>query len=281
MREIYDIRIANPKVLRLIPSDLGIDLNAKFKQLPTGEPSILYHEVRKIVISSEDAFFPKLAKLCKKYRISSVQVSREYSEDEIAGAEAFQMIITKGIETDGEECGTEYVRSNICPYCGVGIKQVLNLKIKHNKLPKKEYWVRTYKDEFLVSRGIADTVRKPGYSGIDFMPVENCGGEIIADWFQPIFKSRVRIDIEKTEFGLSSFYIGKPKERICPLGHTLGTNLLSELHLKHQERLDDFSITNECKGSGPMIVISPRVRELFEKNKVNGVTFEIAHIPDK
>ena len=123
------------------------------------------------MISSEDPLFPKLAKLCKKIRLSSVQVSREYSETEMAAAKAFQMIIIKGIETDGDECGTVYDRSNICPHCGIGEKQLSNLRIKRNKLPKREYWVRTYTNEYLVSGGIVSTVRELGYSGIEFRPV--------------------------------------------------------------------------------------------------------------
>ena len=72
----------------------------------------------------------------------------------------------------------------------------------------------------------------------------------------------------------------------CPLGHTIGLNVLSELSVDETEFEDcDVALTKQRVGvrrgllrPKPLLLISPRLRETLIKRDFSGMNFEVVHL---
>jgi hypothetical protein len=104
-------------------------------------------------------------------------------------------------------------------------------------------------------------------------------------WYQPIIKSKPVKIAQATKTGINPFdgdIFGKYR---CPFGHIVGFTLLSELYVERNSWDGcDIAYTNQSVGykgglirPRPLIVISPRLREILIKEKVNGFDVEVAH----
>ena len=90
----------------------------------------------------------------------------------------------------------------------------------------------------------------------------------------------------KTVFGLAPFEEDVRENYRCPLGHVLGLNLLSELHItRYSWDGSDISVTQQLVGCRrgvlvprPMIIISPRLYRLLHEHKIRGHKIEVAHL---
>jgi hypothetical protein len=105
-------------------------------------------------------------------------------------------------------------------------------------------------------------------------------------WYQLNFQSpRLRI-AKETRIGDDPCEREGNQRGRCPNGHVLGLRLLSELYVNGSALGADFQCTEEMvgvlKGSGllrptPLIIVSPRVRRLFEQGKLKGASFDVVY----
>jgi hypothetical protein len=176
---------------------------------------------------------------------------RTYSKAELREARLFQLKIAKAFEPAGEHCGTVYDRSGECLYCGAGLKQVSNLRLDLKRATKTKDWARTFAAERIASQRLAEVIVSHTITGCELSPVDE-----------------------------------DPKGQYrCPLGHTKGLNILSELTVRPVSwEPTDFSVTDGCVGwrlgvwlPAPLIVISQRFRQVLEQEKIKGHLLEVAH----
>jgi hypothetical protein len=106
-------------------------------------------------------------------------------------------------------------------------------------------------------------------------------------WYQLIVKSKPVKIAQVTKTGINPFDDDAAGKYRCPFGHTAGFTLLSELYIERNSWDGcDIAYTSQLvgeKGDGlirprPLILISPRIREILIKEKVKGLDIEIAHL---
>jgi len=110
-------------------------------------------------------------------------------------------------------------------------------------------------------------------------------GDKLPVWYQLIITSNIEVGAS-TRFGMGPFEEEDHEGNVCPLGHVLGLNLLSELYvLRDSWSGTDFAATRQLVGCRrgvlvprPMFLISPKVRSLFVQHKVRGFKTEVAHL---
>ncbi len=99
------------------------------------------------------------------------RIKRSNSRSEIESADLFEFLPTKFFEPTGEECGTDYDVSNICPICGAGRIQRSSLRLNLRKLPKRGGFAMSIANELVVSHSVAELLVKHSVTGIDLRPV--------------------------------------------------------------------------------------------------------------
>lgn len=103
--------------------------------------------------------------------------------------------------------------------------------------------------------------------------------------YQLIITSRVEV-AAPTRFGIDPFNEDDAGEYRCTPCDLMGLNILSELSVVRESwNGSDFAVTKQLVGArmgvlvpAPLIVVSPRVRELFIQHKLNGAEWEVAHL---
>lgn len=106
----------------------------------------------------------------------------------------------------------------------------------------------------------------------------------------PLYQLRVtgkQVSVDRhTVVGEGPFDEDPTWRRSCPLGHTIGLNLLSELWIR-RDSYDgsDFAATNERFGARrgllrpkPLLLVSPQARQTFMANDIKGIAYEVAHV---
>jgi hypothetical protein len=108
----------------------------------------------------------------------------------------------------------------------------------------------------------------------------------LPQWYQLVITSRPIPTIPPTKFGIKPFNEDPEGQYHCPLGHTSGLNLLSELWLsKDAWDGSDICMTKDMVGTRrgvlvptPMILISPKLWHLLVNENIKGYKIEIAHL---
>jgi hypothetical protein len=111
-------------------------------------------------------------------------------------------------------------------------------------------------------------------------------GQIIPRWYQPTITSKPVNIALVTKSGINPFDADSLDKYRCPLGHVFGLALLSELYIDRSTwNACDIGITSQSIGRKaglirprPLILISPRFREMLLTKKVKGISVEIAHL---
>jgi hypothetical protein len=104
-------------------------------------------------------------------------------------------------------------------------------------------------------------------------------------WHQLIATATVDI-VAPTRVGIDPFDDDTRGECRCPLGDTIGLNVLSEVWLSRRQFLNcDIARTTQFVGirrgvlrPEPLLIISPRLQRALEENKVKGVHIDVAHL---
>ena len=92
---------------------------------------------RKVVLTTDSPQFEVFRELAIERReqgaepFVSWRIRRIYSDVEIQNAKALRLIPEATIEPAGEELGTLYDESDVCPYCGAGRRQLSPLRSIH------------------------------------------------------------------------------------------------------------------------------------------------------
>ena len=275
--------------------EFRIDEDFAPKLFADDEGKRLGDSVRKVEISTDDTRFCSIGQLQeevqKKTDCSFFYgwiLRRHYSKKELDAASLFQLLITSTFEPAGEECGTEYDESTACPSCGAGARQITPLFMNVKRIPKSKDVSRTIAGENVVSRRVAELFSRHKISGAGLLPVKPSkkSSAESRDWFQLTVPMADAEIVAPTRVGINPFDDDEKGECRCPVGDMIGLNLLSEVSIKSTTRGDDDIIsTRQFVGTRRgllqperIILVSPKVRQVFESERLKGVKFEVAHL---
>jgi hypothetical protein len=82
-------------------------------------------------------------------------------------------MITRQIMDSGEDYGTAYDRSEVCPVCGAGERQASDLLLDLRKAPKSADIAATLRHEWLVSQRLAEILIDSGITGFELQRVHH------------------------------------------------------------------------------------------------------------
>jgi hypothetical protein len=299
MREYLELRVKEKRASEVFAANEGKRLGSL---------------VRLVVIPMTDPRLPDVKRLDAEgsvkhdYFFYGWRIVRKYSCSELANAELFQITITTAFEPAGEECGTVYDDSGACKHvfcesdftiqgftsilkdsCGVGSKQVSELVLDANMVPRKDI-ARTIAGEIVVSDPMDALLRRSDLTGFELRPVRGRPSRRISrapriPWSQFAVTSRPVSATPETCFGIGPFDPDENGKYRCPFGHVAGLNLQSEVTVLRSEWDGcDFFTTKQFYGVRrgllrpmPAILVTPRVRQLWKKENMRGCTFEVAH----
>lgn len=261
-----------------------------------------------VKLSTNDSRYKLIPKIEKevreKYNSSfffSWRIIREYDKNELNSACLFTLNIKQVFEPCGEECGTYYDHTNECVFCGANRTMVGRLILNKKSIPKKDI-VKTIAGEIVVSRRMADILSE--IKGISLPPITYTQAFKITDHFQLVILPELSLS-EETIAGINPFnfsgseiikdfsdptklnYNFRKEYYKCPLGHTIGLNLLSEVCVKKNDILSSYHlfISKEMIGVNrgflkpePILLCSPSFRNLVISENISGLDFELAHI---
>ena len=238
-------------------------------------------------------------------------IIRKYSLDEIRSSKNLYVKIKKTINSCGQENGTIYNDSQSCRLCGAGGFQINDLILDKKKIPnpnKNAVW-KTIAGEIGVSLSFANILIDSGCPSNLFGQIRDnkSRNKVMPEWLQLKVDSFMHEFSQRTVSGINPFNIENKLNKStddflesitpysdiekynykCPLGHTIGLNLLSEIFLKNQ----DVSIgpillswTKQCVGvrrgflrPEHCLIIKPNLYKKIKKNKIIVLDFEIAH----
>lgn len=217
------------------------------------------------------------------------KIIRAYSTDEIDSTEVFSLCVTSVLEQAGTMHGTSYDYSNACPHCRAGRRRRGPLRLNLSRVPKNCDLIRTVAaDEVLVSRRLAESLQSADVTGYRLEPVEdvrNPPGRVSA-WLSLEVTSRPVHISPPTKFGIEPFDEDSEGSFVCPLGHTLGLNLLSEVFIAGDDwDGSDFVRTVENVGwvhgllvPSPIVLISARLKSLLQEGRFRRYETEVAYL---
>ena len=155
-------------------------VNEKHAQRLVGGAGIkLGTGVRKVVFSLDDPRLQDLENAVRTRRregdllVYSWNVKRRYTHGELDQAQANTIFVNSAFEPCGEECGTVYDESRVCPLCGAGRIQTSELILDLRKAPKGKDIARTIADEVIISQRFAELLRDVGARGCAMRPVRH------------------------------------------------------------------------------------------------------------
>jgi hypothetical protein len=285
MRETIEFRIDEKDARRFLKPEDGIVLG------PFGG------DVRKLVLETNDIRYAKVGRLQREFRKQGAffftywEIRRKYTKAELEAAELLQLCMNSAFEPDGSQCGTEYDDSAGCPHCGVGARQLNELRLDPGTPPRSKALTRTIAySEIIVSARLVEAMREHGITGARFLPVLRKGGRGVIDaWYQLEVTSRPVGVAPVTRFGVSPFDLDEQGEYRCPLGHIAGLRILSELSVKREDWDGaDLCATKQyisyrSRNGGvfrphPLLLISQKLRRVLGELKARGFDLEVAHL---
>jgi hypothetical protein len=279
MRESIILRVSKKHAWRVFAPDEGLPLET----------------VRKIEIPITDPRLPEIGRLDRELGSAGEgplffgwEIRRRYLSEELSSAEVLHLWPSAVFEPAGEETGTIYDEEEACVYCGAGRRQVGDLCLDVRRIPKRADLAATVADELVFSARAAGILIEHSITGLEFRPVRQRGrGQLIAgDWVQPIVTSQPVSVTPPTQYGIDPFNSDPAGEYRCPLGHTLGLNLISELYLDRSTwDQSDFGATRHLVGvrrgllrPRPSLLVSQRLYQLLAKENLRGFKVEVAHL---
>ena len=143
--------------------------------------------------------------------------------------------------------------------------------------------------EIVVSKWFVEAVKKWGIRGCVFLPVMH--GEMQSeDYFQLKAEREVTLSLH-TVAGVTPFDFTEISENgevfRCPLGHTIGLRLVSEVHVIDALEVHEYDFMASKQKIGmrqgvyrpePIYLVSPRFKRMIDEEQLSGFKFEVAHI---
>lgn len=283
MKESLELRVYDEHADLVFPKNTGKNIGSvlvsKFSFIPN---DIIMAKIRRV---NEE-----LIKTQNRSFFSSWQYHRAYSNQDIKQAELFQLFITAYFEPEAAYCGTTYDYSNVCVHCGVGRQLIGNLILNLSKVPKNKDFAQTIaRDEWIVSEKLMKLMQDNDIKGVTFnkLTSKNKLRKSVLNWYQLKITSPVVETTFPTRYGINPVDDDNQGLYRCPLGHIEGLNLLSELSVKSDTYNNqyDIAITRQFVERHanvimphPLIVISPRLRELLISHNIKGFKTELAYL---
>jgi hypothetical protein len=281
MREFIELRVLRDRFAEFFRPDEGEFLGELvFKVvLPTSDPRLGPIMRRKAALAERGELF-----------FAGWHFVRRYTADELQDASAFHLSIERAFEPAGEECGTVYDYNAACPHCGVGRRLVGDLTLQTRTIPKSADIASSIaRDEWVVSERLAVLLRDNDIRGCSLTPVAESSrrssrrGPPLPQFFR-LAASGPPVRVTEATICAEGPWTDEPGNH-CPGGHILGLNLVSTLSVDAATVRTDFAVTDRCVGVRrgllvpcPLIVISPRLRELLETHKMRGYSLEVAQV---
>ncbi len=293
MKEIHEFRIWDD-YFQLLPKPN----KAKFNGL-----------VHVLKIPKDDLLFDRVGSLDKETRVRYNKsffgywsVLRIYSKKEISRAQLFHLKVKKFFEPTGEECGTVYNDDLTCEVCGANRRQIGPLILKKRSIPKKDI-ASTIAGEIVVSERFVSVIKRAELKGLLLEPVV-FEGDGRSNYYQLKAATSIALS-QKTVAGINPFDLSEfdnlaansegPKSKfenevyVCPKGHTVGLNLISEPYVLNSSEIRRFDFFSSDKKIGvrrgllqpeALYLCSPDFKKAVEGHQLTGFEFEIAHIVD-
>jgi hypothetical protein len=210
---------------------------------------------------------------------------RKYTKAELQQAELLRLNIIAHFEPCGEECGTIY--ETLCDHCNLA-RQISELILDVRRVPQHKdvcetiAWV-----EWVVSARFTEIFAEEKLSGAVFKPIfefKNPTKQSQA-WHQLWVTGRAGKLSKATRLGKDPFSPSQVSW-YCPLGHSVVTQFLSEIHLdRNGWDGSDITVTSDLFGQGqnllrpmPLIIVSQRMYRTLERAGLKGFSCEIVHL---
>jgi hypothetical protein len=301
MNEFFEFRIPKEYAIAHLPTEIKGQMSKNVITIRTKKQDSLYQKIislQKMYYSQEKSFF------------FGWNIIRKYSKEEINQSDLLHGIIKKAIYSCGEENGTIYDESTSCSYCGAGGIQKTELILSETKIPeaeKTDIW-KTYGGEIGVSTKFARVLTALGHSPDNLAPIRKRKNpnEFVPGWLQLKISPCLYQIAPQTLAGINPFEIqpefyltnqGKPNfdkvtgsfcdtqgNHTCPLGDTIGLNLLSEIFVFHRPEKLPLSWTEQCVGvrRGVLrpehcLIINSDLRRSIQHWGIKGFNFERVH----
>lgn len=284
MKAYAEFRIPEDYAKEFLPDNLGKSTSTKIaKRVRVLIGSEIYNQIGEIyeLVRNRD----------QDYFFLGWEIQRTYSQNELDSARLLLLKTIKTFEPAGEECGTIYDNQNICDICGAGIRQVSELILDLNTIPKNVNIARTISDEIIIDQEFVDILVNNNITGYQLDPVHHKGlqkrsyGHQKKAWHQLIFTSTVNVH-PTTKTGENPFDEDKENMYRCKKGHTIGLDILSDLSV-YENSWDgsDIVATREFLGvnrgllrTSPLLLVSQKLFRLMREKQFKGFTLEVAHL---
>jgi hypothetical protein len=251
--------------------------------------------VRQVFLPSDDPRLGRIGELDRQLGhglFSSWRIRRRYTSNELRDAKLLQLKVTSAFEPAGEECGTEYDPKASCPLCGAGRTRT-ELRLDVRRAPASADIACTIaRDEIIVSDRLARVLKDKGLSGFEFRPIATPlrskprkQEASATPWYELVVTSTPVTLSVRTRAGESPFD-DNSASYACPLGDTVGLNLLSEVYVDKASVPDaDMMMTRQFVGvrrgllvpAAPLL-ISQHLFEVLRDSQVRGFEVEVAHV---
>ncbi|KAA0990470.1 hypothetical protein [Dyadobacter aurulentus] len=278
MKEIIELRINYEYADLLFERDEGRNLGTSVKIVELTREDPRYHKIPVIAKQIQQNY--------NKAFFFGWEIKRKYSKKELDAAELFHMKVKTTFEPAGQECGTIYDETVACNICGANRDQRSSLILKRGSVPNKDI-AKTIAGEVVVSKKFELAFRQRALKGALLDPIVM--NKVTSNYFQLASSIEVNLS-QNTVAGVNPFDMStKDQGEIykCPMGHTIGLNLLSELFILNSELIagNDLIVSKQKIGvkrgllrPEPVYFCSQSFREMVNDEKLSGFEFEVAHI---
>jgi len=282
MKAYAEFRIPESYAEKFLSGNIGKKSMTKIARkvkVPVG--SNLYNEIGRI--------YGQIKTIDQKHFFLGWNIHRKYSPRELDDAKLLLLKTVKTFEPAGEECGTIYDTQDACDICGAGRRQVSDLVLDYNTIPKTANIAKTISDEVIVDQEFVDILVNNNMTGYKLGTVLYKSHQARSTkhpsnrWYQLMVNSLVNVH-PATKTGEDPFDFDEENKYRCKKGHTIGLDILSELSI-YERSWDgsDIVATMELLGvnrgllhTAPLLLVSQRLFQLIKKLK--GYTVEVVHL---
>lgn len=280
MRETIEFRLHGDFVRRYLPEAERVG-----KSLGNGF-------VYQVKLDAADPLVTKIGRLDREVRVeegsglfAGWDIRRQYSKQELAGAELLHARILRVFEPAGEECGTVYDEPSAFADCGAGAKQLTPLYLDGKRIPRSPDFAQTIAGEIVTSRRAMEAFAEAGLSGavFDSVLVSRAGAASEEHFQLTVVEPWMELS-DLTRAGEDPF--DESSKGRCPAGHVVGLKLLSEVTVVRASLNEaDVAATRQMIGirmgllrPQRILLLSPKARHVVERAKLRGLLIEVAHL---
>ena len=262
-------------------------------------------------LDGDDPTLNKLRALLKQEGIEwSEREEHIYTDDELRSFPLLTIgVDRKPIQGGGPEYGTTYDLTRGCLHCGTGAIQTSPLMIVLSGLPKKGLLCATCLDEILVAERLALALKEAEITGLELRHAHFYRNDeplpwwqMISDYCMPKMSPATRgIVLSETDHVERPDFIipAEPPCHKCKRDGRFGTpdepeQIVYSLTDVDPDSIPDVVHTWDCTGKSmkyppkgqfpryrqPMILVKPKILDIFRRLKVKHVTFGPIRIMD-